>query len=46
MEMLLSFTDFITFKEMMLDYKNSKKSEITGLTVEIEKADLESSDKY
>lgn len=43
-EMLLSFTDFNLFKEMMLDYKKSKseKNSFQGFSLCIEKADLKS----
>ncbi len=42
--MLLSFTDFNLFKEMMLDYKKSKSemSNFKGFSLCIEKADLKS----
>jgi hypothetical protein len=41
-DMILSFTDFQTFKEMMLDYKKCKmgESNFVGLTFNIEKADV------
>jgi hypothetical protein len=41
-DMLLSFTDFQTFKDMMLDYKACKagESNFVGLSFNIEKADL------
>ena len=42
LDMLLSFTDFNLFKEMMLDYKNSKSENnvFSGFSLSIEKADL------
>jgi len=42
--MLLSFTDFNLFKEMMLDYKisRSEKNNMQGFSLCIEKADLKS----
>lgn len=42
--MLLSFTDFNLFKEMMLDYKKSRSKDNTfqGFSLCIEKADLRS----
>jgi hypothetical protein len=40
--MLLSFTDFQTFKDMMVDYKKCKQGEanFAGLSFGIEKPDL------
>jgi len=48
--MLLSFTDFQIFKEMMLDYKRRKTNQgqfglsLTGIS--IQKADIESDINY
>jgi hypothetical protein len=48
--MLLSFTDFQIFKEMMLDYKRRKTNKdqfglsLTGIS--IKKADIESDNNY
>jgi hypothetical protein len=39
-DMLLSFTDFQTFKEMMIDYKKCKMGE-SNFVLGIEKADIQ-----
>jgi hypothetical protein len=40
LEMLISFTDFNIFKEIMLDHKMSKNSDIAGIAFNIEKPDF------
>lgn len=42
-DILLSFTDFQTFKEMMIDYKKCKmgESNFTNFAMGIEKADIQ-----
>ncbi len=46
--MLLSFTDFQTFREMMLDYKrrNGNKSGLTLTGISIQKADIKSEHNF
>lgn len=47
-DMLLSFTDFHIFKEMMLDYKRRKgnKNGLTLTGISIQKADIHSEQNF